>query len=120
MISRTSPSQKKQILGLIGWLFVSFAASAVGAAASIQAKSFYGQLAQPTWAPPSWLFFAWHLGAWALADIVLLWALIAVTLVAFWRVRLLAVLLLAPYLPWVSFAAVLNHAVWQLNPQILG
>ncbi|MBT8130057.1 MAG: tryptophan-rich sensory protein [Gammaproteobacteria bacterium] len=49
-------SKQKQILGLIGWFLVSFAASAVGAVASIQARSFYGQLAQPAWAPPPWLF----------------------------------------------------------------
>lgn len=49
-------SKQIQILGLIAWFLVSFAASAVGAVASIQAKSFYGQLAQPAWAPPSWLF----------------------------------------------------------------
>ncbi|NNL06688.1 MAG: tryptophan-rich sensory protein [Gammaproteobacteria bacterium] len=49
-------SKQKQILGLFGWFLVSFAASAVGAVASIQARSFYGQLAQPAWAPPPWLF----------------------------------------------------------------
>ena len=49
-------TKQRQILGLIGWFFVSFAASAVGAVASIQAKSFYSQLAQPAWAPPPWLF----------------------------------------------------------------
>ena len=49
-------SKHKDILGLIGWLLVSFAASAVGAIASIEAKTFYGQLAQPEWAPPAWLF----------------------------------------------------------------
>jgi benzodiazapine receptor len=49
-------SKQKQILGLVGWLVVSFAASAVGAVASIQAKSFYSQLAQPDWAPPSQVF----------------------------------------------------------------
>ena len=49
-------SKQKQILGLIGWLVVSFAASAVGAVASIQARSFYSQLAQPAWAPPPSLF----------------------------------------------------------------
>lgn len=159
---------QKQILGLVGWLVASFAASAVGAVASVQAKSFYGQLIQPVWAPPawlfgpvwsllyalmaiaawlvwraggfrgnrialaffsaqlvfnalwSWLFFAWQLGALAFADILLLWVLIVATLVAFWRVRPLAGALFIPYLLWVSFAAVLNYAVWQLNPQILG
>lgn len=68
----------------------------------------------------SWLFFAWHRGALAFADILLLWALIAATVISFWRVRPLAAALLLPYWLWVSFAAVLNYAVWQLNPQILG
>ena len=68
----------------------------------------------------SWLFFAWQLGAWAFADIILLWVLIFATLVSFWRVSKLAGALLIPYLLWVSFAAALNHALWQLNPQILG
>jgi benzodiazapine receptor len=161
-------TKQKQILGLIGWLVVSFAASAIGALASIQAKSFYGELVQPSWAPPasvfgpvwtllyammaiaawlvwraggfrnnrialslfgiqlalnalwSWLFFAWHLGAWAFADILVLWVFIAATTVTFWRVRPLAGALLVPYLLWVSFAAVLNYFMWQLNPQILG
>ena len=161
-------SKHKQILGLMGWLVISFAASAVGAVASIQAKSFYGQLIQPSWAPPpsvfgpvwtvlyammaiaawlvwreggfrahrialwfflgqlllnalwSWLFFAWHLGALAFADIVCLWGLIVATLVSFWRVRLLAGVLLIPYLLWVSFASALNYFLWQHNPQVLG
>ena len=51
-----SMSKQKQFLGLIGWFVLSFAASAVGAVASIQAKSFYGQLAQPGWAPPPSVF----------------------------------------------------------------
>ena len=49
-------SKQKQIMGLVGWLIVSFAASAVGAVASIQAKSFYSQLVQPDWAPPPEVF----------------------------------------------------------------
>jgi len=161
-------SKQTQVLGLIGWLVVSFATSAIGAVASIQAKTFYVQLTQPSWAPPgwvfgpvwttlfammaiaawlvwrsggfssnrvalslfliqlvvnalwSWLFFAWHQGDLALANIVLLWILIFATIVCFWRVRPLAGMLLIPYLLWVSFAAVLNYAMWQLNPQILG
>ncbi|MGB5443333.1 MAG: TspO/MBR family protein [Gammaproteobacteria bacterium] len=51
-----SLSMQKQILGLAGWLVLCFAASAVGAVASIQAGSFYAQLAQPLWAPPPWVF----------------------------------------------------------------
>ena len=49
-------SKRKQIQGFVGWLVVSFTASAVGAVASIQAKSFYSQLAQPDWAPPPGVF----------------------------------------------------------------
>lgn len=49
-------SKQKQFFGLIGWLLISFAASAVSAVASIQAQSFYGELTQPSWAPPGWVF----------------------------------------------------------------
>jgi len=49
-------SKQKTIYGLLGWLVVSFAASTVGAIASIQAKSFYSQLVQPDWAPPPGVF----------------------------------------------------------------
>jgi len=68
----------------------------------------------------SWLFFGWHLGALAFADIVLLWVLIVATLVTFWRIRPMAGALLVPYFLWVSFAAMLNYSVWQLNLQLLG
>lgn len=68
----------------------------------------------------SWLFFAWQRGALAFVDILLLWVLIAGTVITFWRVRPLAGALLLPYWLWVSFAAVLNYAVWQLNPRLLG
>ena len=68
----------------------------------------------------SWLFFGWHLGAPAFVEVLLLWALIVATVIAFWRLRPLAAWLLVPYLLWVSFAAVLNYAVWQLNPGSLG
>lgn len=68
----------------------------------------------------SWLFFAWHLGAAAFVDILLLLMLLIATMLAFWRQRQLAALLLVPYLLWVSFAAVLNYTVWQMNPDALG
>ncbi len=67
----------------------------------------------------SWLFFAWRLGGLALAEVAVLWLLIAATMVAFWRLHRVAALLLAPYLAWVSFAAVLNLALWRLNPALL-
>lgn len=68
----------------------------------------------------SWLFFAWRLGAAAFADIVVLIVMVACTVFAFWRVRPLAGALLLPYLAWISYAAALNYAIWQLNPQLLG
>lgn len=52
----TRNSKQKDILGLVGWLAVTFAASAIGAAASIEAQSFYGGLIQPSWAPPPSVF----------------------------------------------------------------
>jgi tryptophan-rich sensory protein len=163
-----SMTKQKQIAGLVGWLFLSFIAAAVGGAASVQAGPFYQQLVRPDWAPPpwifgpvwtvlyalmgiaawlawraggfraartalvlfllqlalnalwSWLFFGWHRGAFAFADILALWVLIVATLIAFWRIRPSAGALLIPYLLWVSFASVLNYAMWQLNPQTLG
>lgn len=53
---RLHPSKPKQIMGLVGWLAISFIASGIGAMASMRADSFYGQLVQPTWAPPSSVF----------------------------------------------------------------
>lgn len=161
-------STPQLIIGLIGWLVLCFAASAVGALATFKAQAIYGQLIQPTWAPPgwlfgpvwttlytmmaiaawlvwrrggfaqnrvamfwfglqlvlnalwSWLFFAWMQGLWSLVNITLLWLAIIVTLVTFWRSNRLAGALLIPYLLWVSFAAALNYAMWQLNPVLLG
>lgn len=55
MQSKSSPKQNS-LLGLIGWLVLCFAASAIGAFASIDAKEFYGSLVQPDWAPHASLF----------------------------------------------------------------
>lgn len=49
-------SKVMQFAGLIGWLAVSFIASAIGAVASLQAGSFYTQLVRPDWAPPPSIF----------------------------------------------------------------
>lgn len=68
----------------------------------------------------SWVFFAWHLGFIAFVHLLLLCLLVAATLLAFWRLRPLAGLLLLPYLAWIVFAAALCHAVWRLNPALLG
>jgi tryptophan-rich sensory protein len=64
------------------------------------------------WSP---LFFGLHNPALAFVEIVMLWLAILATLLAFWKVRRGVGLLLAPYLAWVSFAAVLNFTLWRLN-----
>ncbi len=64
----------------------------------------------------TWLFFGRHQIRSALIDIVVLWILILATLISFWRLDMLAGILLLPYLAWVSFAMVLNWAIWQKNP----
>ena len=46
----------RQALGLLGWLALTSAAATMGALASANAGTFYGQLARPNWAPPAWLF----------------------------------------------------------------
>jgi benzodiazapine receptor len=51
----------------------------------------------------------------AFAEIVALWLSIVATIVAFYPVHAGAAWLLLPYLCWVSFAAMLNLAVWRLN-----
>ncbi|WP_379654765.1 TspO/MBR family protein [Pseudoxanthomonas sp. UC19_8] len=49
-------SGKRQALGLVGWLLLVLVAGAIGAAASVQAATFYATLAQPSWAPPAAVF----------------------------------------------------------------
>lgn len=112
--SNFSPSFGRQLVGLAGWLLLTFAAAAIGALAAAQAGMFYQQLARPTWAPPAWLF------APVLAEIALLWVLIVATVITFWRLQLLAAVLLLPYLVWVSFACALTYSTWKLNPGLLG
>ena len=52
----TRLSTIRQVIGLAGWLLLSFAAAGVGAVASVSAGIFYQQLLRPEWAPPTWVF----------------------------------------------------------------
>lgn len=63
----------------------------------------------------SGLFFGLRMSGAALAEIVLLWGAILATALSFRRETPLAGWLLAPYLLWVAFAAVLNLALWKMN-----
>jgi translocator protein len=64
----------------------------------------------------SWIFFHEHrLGA-SLLEIFVLWLAIVAATVLFLRVARLAAWLMLPYVAWVAFAALLNFAIWRLNP----
>ena len=65
-----------------------------------------------TW---SYLFFGLRSPGWGALEIVLLWCSIVATMLAFARISRLAAGLLLPYLLWVSYAAALNFAIWNLN-----
>ncbi|MCC6758060.1 MAG: tryptophan-rich sensory protein [Candidatus Omnitrophica bacterium] len=64
----------------------------------------------------SFIFFGMKSPLYGLIEIVILWLSIAVCSVLFWQISILAGWLMVPYLLWVSFAAVLNFAIWKLNP----
>lgn len=63
----------------------------------------------------SLLFFRWQRPDWALAEVGFLWLSIVVLIFFFSRFSQPSAWLLAPYVIWVSFAAVLNFAVVRLN-----
>ncbi len=63
----------------------------------------------------SGLFFALRSPGLALLDIAALWVAILATVVLFFQHSTWAGALLVPYLLWVSFAALLNGAIWRLN-----
>jgi len=62
------------------------------------------------------LFFGLRSPGAAAVDILVLWVTIALTIGAFHRVSRPAATLLLPYWGWVTFAAILNLAIWTLNP----
>lgn len=63
----------------------------------------------------SFIFFNAQSILWALVDIVMLWASLLITLVYAYRCEWRAGLLLTPYFLWVSFAVILNAALFHLN-----
>ncbi len=63
----------------------------------------------------SWVFFGRHQIGWALFEMGALWLMIALTVYSFLRINLRAGFLLIPYLLWVSFAFILNLAIWKRN-----
>lgn len=61
------------------------------------------------------LFFGLQSPTVAAVEIVVLWLAILATILLFWKHQPVAALLLAPYLAWVSFAAVLNFSIAAMN-----
>ena len=64
------------------------------------------------WSP---LFFGLKNPGLAFAEIAALLTAIMITTLAFFRVFTTAGWLMIPYFGWVSFAAILNWSIWQLN-----
>jgi len=61
------------------------------------------------------IFFGMHNPGLAFLEIIFLWSFILITLIKFYKINKTAGLLFIPYILWVSFASILNYAVWMLN-----
>ena len=89
----------QQTVGLILAILICFAAAGIGSLATTpQIPGWYASLAKPTWTPPGWIFGP----VWTL-----LYLMMAVAAWLVWRQ--------APYPARVSFAMVLNVAMWTMN-----
>jgi tryptophan-rich sensory protein len=98
------------LMGVSAWLV---AKSEADGRRRLALGSFGIQLAlNAAWTP---IFFGLRRPGLALVEIIAMWIAIVATTLAFLRRRLLAGLLFLPYLAWVSFAALLNGAIWRRN-----
>jgi tryptophan-rich sensory protein len=64
----------------------------------------------------SWIMFGEKKIGLAFGDLILLWLSIVAFMALAWPLDSTATWLFAPYFVWVSFAGVLNLAVWRMNP----
>jgi benzodiazapine receptor len=62
------------------------------------------------------VFFGLRSPLWGVVVILALWVAILLTIIRFFRLSTAAGALMLPYILWVSFASVLNIAIWVLNP----
>ena len=120
-----------QWLVLAGFILLCLATGSVGGFATQGSiDTWYRTLAKPSWNGPaivlfgvqlalnlgwSLLFFGARSPGLALVEVVFLWTGVLLTMLAFFGRSLAAGWLFVPYLAWVSFAAVLNLAIWMLN-----
>lgn len=63
----------------------------------------------------SFIFFKFHLIGVAFIEIIMMWISIAALIYVFQKINKTSAYLQIPYLLWVSFASVLNGAIWYLN-----
>lgn len=96
-------------IAVSGWLVWEAAGAAAWPAIAVFAAHL---VVNAAW---SWLFFGLRRLDLAMADVALLWAMIAALIALFAPISALAALLLAPYLLWVSIAALLNWRMIALN-----
>lgn len=61
------------------------------------------------------IFFGLQQPGLALFEVIILWIAILMTIIYFYRINWISSWLLLPYLLWVSFATVLNGAIFWLN-----
>ena len=99
------------------YLYVSVAYAAARVAgvegAQLALALFAVQIALNTlWTP---VFFGAHRTGFAMGVLVCLWGTVAAMMVAFFRLDLVAGLLVLPYLAWLSLAGALNWRVWRDN-----
>jgi tryptophan-rich sensory protein len=100
------------LIALSGWLAWAKRGEnkgAVDAALTIYAIQLFLNV---TW---SYLFFWLNSPVMGLIGIIALWAAIVWNMASFYRISKKAFYLLVPYIIWVSFAGILNFAIWQLN-----
>lgn len=102
------------LYGLMG-LALAFVMAARGARGRQLALTLFGIqfVLNLVWSP---VFFAAHQVTAALVIIVLMFVFAAVATIRFAKIRMVAALLMLPYLAWLIFAAVLNYEVRRLNP----
>ena len=63
----------------------------------------------------SFIFFNQHELFLAFLDIVLMWIFIVLSMISFYKISPKASLLLIPYIIWVTYASILNLAIWNFN-----
>lgn len=129
-------SLSTQLAGLLGWLLVTAVAAAIGAAASMQAGSFYADLVRPDWAPPAQVFspvwtvlyllmavaawLVWRISGWRSARTALTLYLVQLAFNALWSWlffgwRMGAAAFAGIVLLWLLIA-VTTVAFWRIRP----